>query len=275
MVLKVLQKNAEGDDLAPTAKKTKLKVESKEAVVVTPAEELRMAAATAYTNLQRGWFIFAKKISEIRANETWTEYGYESFKDFCLEEYPDVSFGTISKFISVIESWGTALEQRLLKSPDEPLPCFDACYELTVHAEKLPAEELPKLRKSILERKISRDEVRARLQEFRRKILPEKTAKRLDRELKVEEARAKVEAKAEIASLDVVQDVRSETGAEQLLARIKLFIENLPALTKTLSEDSPKVIELAEFLRDNQERFNESIDAFLTRVEELSNADEE
>lgn len=243
----------------------------KQLKVVSPGEQLCLDAKVAYRNFQGSWFQFAKKISEISKTDAWVDVRHESFKAYCLEEFPDMSFGVISKFITVIDSWGATLEARVLKSPNEPLPSYDACYDVAIVEDKIPKEELPKLRKSVLDRTITRAEVRERLRDLRKPHnIPAKTDRKLDKELAKSEAQAKKALEDEAANLELVGDARSEAQAEQLLSRLKLVFDQLPGFTKGLKEASPKVIELAEFLRDNNDKYNEAVESLMTRVEQIS-----
>lgn len=254
--------------------KEKKKAEGKAVRVVSEAEKLQGEVRAAFRDFANCWFHFAKKIAKVKVDEVWKELEYDSFKAYCTDEFPTVPFSTICKFTAVVESWGTALEQKMLKTPEDPLPSYDACYEIAAAEDKIPKEELPKLRKSVLDRAITRVEVRERLRSFTNKaasgLLKHEKAK-LDKELKVAEKKQKEEAKAITEDLTDVKDTKADTQAQDLLARAKLLFDNLGPLTKKMTEASPRVVELAEFLRDNHEKFATVVDEFLTKVEKISN----
>jgi len=238
----------------------------------------------AYRNFQFSWFQFAKKVKTVQDTDEWIKAGYENFKEYCLEEFPDVAYTTILKFIKVVDSMGQALDQRLIKSPSDGLPAFTTCYDFLTHQDRIPKDEVPKIRKAIIEGKLTRHEMMEKVEPFIQKGNAKDDKRRAAEAKKIDAAVAsdvkpksqKVvpikpeqspEAKAEVDALDEDGDLTPDIDKQvlQLLERVTYLNDNLPLITAALTTQSLPVVKLAEAL----EKLNEHCDKYLDKASEV------
>jgi len=255
-------------------------VKEKAAPKAAAVDSLLGEAREAYKNFQHSWFRFAKKVTQVqKAEDSWINAGYDTFKDYCVAEFPDVSYTTILKFVRVIESMGTALEARLTKTPEKKFPGFTACYEFLNVQDKLPKDEVPKIRKDVIEGNLSRravvdladPAVKSEAQENKRRAAEakkidkavEKDAKKAAKPLTVAPTEA---AQIQSDSVDVNADLSAnvEDQIQALLDRVTYINDNLPLVTSALKKPTAKAVKLAEAL----EKLVERSDKYLDKVSE-------
>ncbi len=263
-------KKAKAEKPKKTAEKA-LSTSKVEAVVVDSVS-LLTEARVAYKAFQVSWFDFAKKLKEIRDAEAWHASGQEDFTSLCREEFPDIPASTISKFIKVVEEFGPAMEARVkgLKA----LPSYDALYEVAVNEKKIPKEDSMRLRKAVVDCKISVREVR----EVVRGLVSKKPTKHAEsREEKKKVRREEIGLKtedAEASDEDVEVDEKEEItssidkNADALLKLVRKLISDIPAITSSMKEGTAKLIELAEAMEELHVQNNE----FLDKLETVSNS---
>lgn len=245
-----------------------------EAEVVDSAgliEETRVS----YRTFQVSWFAFAKNLKTIRDTEAWIAAGHDDFSSLCRDEFPAVPAATISKFIKVVEEFGMAIEARFKTTKE--LPAYDALYEVAINEKKIPKEDAMRLRKAVVECKVSVREVR----DVVRGLISDKketkhTAGRLEKrkqrneELGIKDAETKeVVASDEDVEVDENEAITSsvDKDADTVLKYIRFLISRVPAITESMSEGTNKLIELAEAIEEVQVPLNE----FLDRLESVSN----
>jgi len=286
----------------PKAKKVEVKVEAKKALVpvVTKtvssdlkAAELRQEEARVHFNdMQRSWFFFAKALCDIRTKELYKILGKDSFKDFCNDEYPTISWSTIFKYISIVENWGKAIEARLSADKNWRLPAYESCYKLVVLEDKMPKEELAKLRKEVLDSKLSYHSLVDRLKSFAEKAREKDRAEvddstdEIERQLEEDIKRDKASSEdgfmpereetldTEDDEADVVIDSEAEDDDKDspypaMNTRVAYLLDNLPVVTKklnskTICDDS------IDFAKD-AEKLQKILGDYLDKVEEISN----
>lgn len=236
----------------------------------------------AYKSYQRSWFRFAQKVTEVQRSGAWAEGGYDTFKDYCLAEFADITYPTMVKFVKVIESMGPALEKRLTTVPEKALPGYTTCYELLLVQDKLPKDEVPKIRKNVIEGKLTREEVQQAAEPYVKKAekKAEKNriaeAKKIDRAVEKDvKATAKGKALQVVAPpeaakaepVDVEGDLESnvEEQIQQLLERVTYINDNLPLVTSAIEKSSVRVVKLAEAL----EKLVEYSDKYLDKASDV------
>jgi len=244
-----------------------------------------------FGQMQKSWFYFAQSISLIKETESFKSSD-ATFKEFCAREYPTVSFATIGKFIAIVESWGEAIESRMKKDSDYRLPAYESFYQLVTVEDKVPKEELSKLRKSVLDSKTSyatlREKLKIYLRTYRKKVSEEveKSVDELERQL-VRDIREDVDDVAEFDDLDGEEDDfldRAVEDAEEkadkldsatastspITSRIGFIRDELPEITKKLKTKKLKVTDAIVGLAKDLEDLVEVVDKFLAVVEDRS-----
>lgn len=214
---------------------------------IQKAEDLRRGARTAYSRLQKSWFVFAKVVAEIHDSEAWASVGYASFKEYCVEEFKDLDYTTVSKFVKVVQSWGKVIEKKLEKDPQACLPAWDTCYTLTSSESKFPSDILPKLRKDVLDGKISARTMRQKVKEILEKEDNEKSKAVVDQMESDVEAKTS-ETKTKIESVKTFDEI--EAMAEKLIVSTNNICEHLPVLTDSLAEGTRRTVKLAELFHE-------------------------
>jgi hypothetical protein len=273
---------------------TETKTKKKSAVLAgkasKEAEKSIELARDYYCQMQRDWFMFAKQVKEIR-DKNYADYlGDESFLKLCEREFPQVSYTTISKFILIVERLGDQIERRLEKD-EYRLPSYTSCYQLTTIESKVKDEDFTKLRKQLLDEKLTEKSFRERVQELvtvakkqlRAKIEAEadhyieKTQRELDEELKKDpsweedsESRFSDEdfdpEGVDLEEVEVDEDEEDDSASTHasLLARIDYLEENLPDYADQVEKmDKPNKLILKRL-----KKFQVVLDEAITTLEE-------
>ena len=143
------------------------------AVPPQQAEAMRDQARNNYRSLQRGWFEFAKSITQIVDTSAYTSLGHESFKSFCEAEYPDVAYTTLTKYVAVVHQYGEEIETRLSANPETVVPALESLYQLASaqgrveEGDRSTARKLSNLTKKVFEGDLSYHSLRDKLAELR------------------------------------------------------------------------------------------------------------
>jgi hypothetical protein len=128
--------------------------------------ELRAEAKESYKQFQRSWYEFALAITKMHETESWRALDFNTFKDYCLADFSDISYSSITKFVKIIKSGvGSSIGTRIKKKKDYVLPSYEACYLLTVSEDVLPKSDVPKIRKGVMDRDISVKELKETIRE--------------------------------------------------------------------------------------------------------------
>jgi len=217
---------------------------------ILDADGLRKQAREAYGRFQRGWFEFAKAVTAVHDTEAWGHMGYENFKEYCHEEFVDLDYSNIVKFVRIVKGyWGKAIESRLKKDPAADLPAWDTCYQLTAAEQRFPKEQIPKLRKEVLDGKISGRQMREQVRSLADDTTLEsgkKKTKSVERE--VEGATAATNADADSVEAEVIDVDDHEALAAEMIVHAKALADNLPHLSENVKEGGQKTVKLASVL---------------------------
>lgn len=262
-MVKKSKKVTEKKDVKKTkvVKKTKGEIEKGEKTDKEIAEQLRNECRNAYGNFQKSWFEFARIVTEVQQSGAWEKLEFETFKEYCLEEFKDLNYGTIIKFIGIMSSKiGKLLTGKIEKEPLTALPAWETCYQLKVSEEKFPKEEVPKLYKDVLERKISVREIRQKIKEV---SFNEGVKAKL-----VDISDDEVFKNAVIVDAEIDESI-DELGIQvnACIEAANLLVNGLPVITSKLVEGTDKTVELAELLYD---KLVSVLNAYIDRVEELT-----
>lgn len=250
-------------------------VSSKRHVVGDPIDPAVAEVRVAYRSFAQTWLEFALKIHTVSESEAWKSYA-DTWSDFCAVEFPDLPLGTISKFLRVANDWGKALVEYREKKPDSLLPAYEACYTLSVHGDKLPKEDLPKIRKDLIEHKINKEELLRKLEPYR-KVPAIRThkfdraeSKRIEEEVTrdVTEMSEKVGVDdtrmAEKIDRELASDLNESAG--RMLEKVKYIVEHLPLLTSVVEKTTINVVNLAV----EAEKMQSLVEDYLTKIEKIS-----
>lgn len=130
--------------------------------------DLLQEAKTNYRQMQRGWWFFAKCVHEIKKSKAYETSGFETFKEFCEKEYAAISYTTMFKYVSIVEHWQSIIDMKLSKNPNFSLPAYETCYSvLTISKDEVPEEEINKLKKQVIDSRITYSEVRKKVKDLR------------------------------------------------------------------------------------------------------------
>lgn len=111
------------------------------------AKNLRAEAAGLYRRMQNDWFAFAQKITEIHETRAYLALELDSFRAFCVAEFPELNYMQLTKMVQVVKEFGPAVDARLLAKPEEPVPTLEALY--SVVAAKHKFQDDPKATRKI------------------------------------------------------------------------------------------------------------------------------
>ncbi len=128
-----------------------------------------------FANMQRSWWYFAKAMGEIRKDKIYKGLGYQNFKLFCEKEYPTANYLTLVKFTAIVDTWKDVIDAKLSKDSNFKLPSYESCYLLSAIPtdSPLPKEEVQKLRKQVLDSKVSYHGLRDKLKKLGGVPVPE------------------------------------------------------------------------------------------------------
>lgn len=228
---------------------------------IIEAEKLRDQARDAYGRFQRGWFDFARTVTMVHDTKIWTELGYDSFKEYALEEFKDLDYTVIVKFVKIMQGYfGKAIETRIKKYPNAQLPAWITCYQLTIAEKNFSREDLPKLRKEVLEGKITRTEMVEKVKENAPRFETPESDEDIDKEIEGATKSTTVDA-------EVVEDNGDEDLAKEMVVHAQALAENLPKLAK-VGEASAHTVKLAEIL---YESVIDQGNNFIDHMEKLAN----
>lgn len=231
-----------------------------EVVGMIDAEKLRDQARNSYLNFQKSWYEFAKVVAKIHDDDVWTALGYENFKAYCQEEFRDMGYSTIVKFIQVVKSWGKEIEARLKKDPNQFLPSYETCYTLTASEDKFDKAEVPKLRKQVLDGKITVRDMRERVASLKgdvEKREDDAAAKRIQKDID----------NAQPLSVKLAEGKGVDDALELIDSKVDFLIENLPLITKALKEPTELLVNIATKIQDTL--IDETLGEFLDKVGEV------
>jgi hypothetical protein len=257
--------------------------------------ELVGAARTQFLNMQNSWWQFAKIIHRIKKTEAFKHVA-DTFKDYASKDFPSMSYETLTKFCHIVENFEEVIDHRLEKNPDYNLPAYESCYRLTTLKEEVvPKEEIAKLKKNVLDGKMTYASLKDRIKEVMARVRDnngrdvEDRADRVDQELlkdlkdesfyedDEEEMELVVDDKEEVEieeiddeeEISAVSNKNLRTVIAAMNVRTAYLKDNLPLITAGLNKI--KITEeLVEFANELVE-LTELIEPFATKLEELSN----
>lgn len=247
-------------------------------------------ARKSFGSMQRSWFDFAKSVYMIRETESYKKAGVApTFAEYCEKEFPTVSPSTMTRFMVIVEKWGEAIESRLKKDENYILPAYDSCYQLASKESRIPKEEFSKLKKAVLDNKLSvgrllesikdyikkhKEKVEKEVSESYDKIEAQLT-KDIQEDLDVEEAdfigddedfMPEMVASSDEPEFD--DEEEPEFSLESITMKVKFLNDALPDLRNQVGPRmNKKLIKLADELNT----LFGHIDEFLNKVEEASN----
>lgn len=249
-----------------------------------------------FGSMQRSWYDFAKSVYMIRESEFYKKAGVAStFQEYVEIEFPTVSLSTMSRFMVIVEKWGESIESRLKKDENYILPAYDSCYHLASKESRIPKEDFSKLKKAVLDNKMSVSRLLDNIKEYIKKhkdkvekevsasydSIEEQLTKDIQGELDVEEAEFIGDDEDDdfgthISSSDVdfddeeeEEDEDTDTSVESLLAKVQFLNDALPEIRSQVRSNNitKKLIKLADELNT----LYSHIDEFLNKMEEASN----
>lgn len=224
-------------------------------VIKTSEDGLLELAKNHFSRMQRVWWDFAKVIHKIRETEAYKSK-YETFKEYCETEYPSTNYKVILKFCAIAESLGTVIESKLEKDKDYALPAYEACYALTtLNPEAVPKEEIARIKRDVLERKLSWHRLRDRVKELiesKRKETKDFVKKS---EAEIEELQHKLEQEIDLSDEDeaIYDEAVDEGIVEELDADEPLDDLVSEDFENKLSESLGKIEKTAKDLTDQIE----------------------
>jgi hypothetical protein len=248
-----------------------------------------------FLNMQNSWWSFAKIIYQIKETEAFRAVA-DTFKDYCGKEFPSMSYETLTKFCHIVENFQDVIDHRIEKDPDYSLPAYESCYRLTtLKPEVVPKEEISKLKKSVLDGKMTYASLKDRIKEVMSRVkdkahrdveiradrVEEQLLKDLSDEGFYDDETEDFEESDDVAlpSSDSDDDLEMEEASvsnrnvKSVLTNINakmLFIkDNLPQVTAHLDRVriTDDIVEIAENLEESMT----AIEEFLEKLEEVSN----
>ena len=253
-------------------------------------EKLVKDAREQFLSMQNSWWSFAKVIHQIRETEAFRAVA-DTFKDYCSKEFPTMNYETMTKFCSIVASFQDNIDHRIEKDPEYSLPAYESCYRLTtLKSDVVPKEEITKLKKAVLDGKMTYASLKDRIKEVLSKA-KDRTIKDIEvRAERVEEQLLKdlgdegfygeddeslfddpvtEDVDAEEEEITVISNRNVKAIMANISARVSFVRDNLPHLTKSLDDIkiSDDLINFAEEIQDSMT----IIEDFLNKLEEVSN----
>jgi hypothetical protein len=267
------------------SEKKEVAIDLKKKEVAIDPKDLRESAKKYYVEMQKSWFLFAKTIKAIRDTDTYKAFEFTTFKDFCVREYPSMHYSTIVKTIRVVEELGGVLEGKLKENPDYQLPAYESCYQLITVEDKIPKPDFVKLRKDIIEGKLSYSTLRDRLKEIISKFFKEEKEKIGTAVDDIEEELVKdIESDSDDIVVNAFEEIKDERDSgesvsleeesdrvilDSVRAKVESLSEALIEMTKDLS--SSDVTDAHVEIGEGLEELVKVINIFLKKLEEVSN----
>lgn len=165
---------------------------------------LRTHVVNTYHKMQLSWFDFARSVYAIHESQSFLEYGYDSFREYALNEFRELDYTVVLKCVHVYREFGKMIEEKLSKTPNTVLPNYNSFYVLGTAKKKLPTPEITKLKKDLLDGKLSYNAMRAEIKERTDEILSEEKAK-------LEKAGKEIEAKED----ELYKDIKDKKLPEE------------------------------------------------------------
>lgn len=205
----------------------------------TVAKEMRTEAAGLYVRMQRDWFDFAKKISEINNTGAFVALGFEDFKTFCASEYKELTLQSITKMVKVVEELGPAIEAQIAAEPEKPVQEYAVLYEF-IRAKSKFADDKSALRKisgattKLLASDLSASKAKEILDSIKHTVVKDAPSA-----TKVDAEKLEADLAAEVSG-EVAADTMSEADrlSTILISQQPAFSENVQGLLHAMRDGS-------------------------------------
>lgn len=245
-----------------------------------------------FGSMQRSWYDFAKSVYMIRESEFYKKAGVAStFQEYVEKEFPTVSLSTMSRFMTIVEKWGDSIETRFSRDENYVLPAYDSCYHLASKESRIPKEDFTKLKKAVLDNKMSvsrlLDNIKEYIKKHRDKVeeevkdsfdsIEEQLTKDIQDELDADDFDPETAFVIDVKEYEDDEDEEDEdeddedeeASLESVLAKVQFLNDALPELRSHIRSTTitKKMIKLADELNN----LYSNIDEFLNRMEEESN----
>jgi len=242
-------------------------IEKIENSVKERGRDLIVVARNHYGNMARSWWQFAKAVALIKESRSYEVEGHDSFKEWCQKEYPTINEKTLLKLSLIVEEWYEPIENRLEKDEAFKLPAYESCYRIVSAKDRLPAAEVSRLKKELLDEKLSfhtlvekiKTKAKPKDNDFSR-VHPDVLEKSLVADLSNDELDTDYDDanldNTDIEDADDIFEMSSSAPKKNLdlvgriQARVDYLNDNLPALLDSddLLQAEEQIVKLAESL---------------------------
>jgi hypothetical protein len=251
--------------------------------------ELVDLAKKHYGDMARCWWEFAKTMALIKETKAYESKGYNSFKDWCLNEYPSLNEKVLLKLSLIVNEWFDVIEARLKKDRNFVLPSYETCYRLAAAArsDDLPEEDISKLKKEVLDEKLSfhgliekiksktkssSDEPDSKASDIEKQLIKDISEEDLDDDFDEGDKDLEDVESEEFDSADDIfdEDIDNSSRLSDLLQRLKRAVDvlndNLPILTDQVDKIAND--DATEHFAESLNQLMDSAEAFFTALEE-------
>lgn len=232
--------------------------------VLTQAREL-------FSQMQKSWWEFAKLIYAIREGETFKAKGFDTFKEYCESDFPEMHYKTILKFCSIVENWGKSIESKIEKDTEYALPAYEACYAvISLKEDALPKEELARLKRDVLEKKLSYHKLRDKMKELLE--MKRKETKDFIRKSKEDISHLEKELEDQIGDTEEDEIFTNASEDEDEDIYTDFDEEELEDLTPAdFEKDAGKLIEKT---KKHCKDFTQTLDILAEKISDMNRSDE-
>lgn len=216
------------------------------AVVSAVSEEiakgLRLEAAGLYVKMQRDWLHFARKVTEINDANAFVALGHDTFKAFCVAEYPTLNYAQMTKMVQVVKEFGPTLEARVLAAPEEPVPALDTLYTLVTakrqfHDDKAASRKIGGWTAKLMSNEMGFSKLKEAIKSLRESKVPAPTPETAAAAQALEDGLVKdLENSGELKEMS---DADRTTVA--IMSQLPPFTESLKLLQATLTDHPEQV----------------------------------
>ena len=228
-------------------------------------------ARVAYARLAQSWFHFGKAVHKIKSENAF-KVDYENFKDFCINEYPDLNYSGLFKLVSVVDRYHDEIQKQIEDEGEEwSLPPYESFYLVLSAEKKAPGDNrISQIKDMVLSGSLTCSQVR---NEIKKTIVLEDNREHrhiedLSDDLYEEISDKDEDFDDEEAEEIIDGEIEEIIHVSALQQRVAYLTENFDGLTNSLLKGVLDGEKLEEFLSD-LEGLREKMDTFIEEAQRV------
>jgi hypothetical protein len=176
-------------------------------------------------------------------------------------------YKTILKFCSIVENWGKSIESKIEKDTEYALPAYEACYAvISLKEDALPKEELARLKRDVLEKKLSYHRLREKMKELLE--MKRKETKDFIKKSKEDISHLEKELEDQIGDQDDDDEVFSNSGDEDEDIYTDFEADDFEDLAPAdFEKDADKLVEKT---KKHCKDFSQTLDVLSEKIDKMT-----